>query len=494
MRFISRFCSCFFGELFEIWFTIWFSQKTEFGSCIEVHHVLKKLRARYEKRDRILFSILEKAVEHGDVEGVRNALIRVRAEDDDPATSTFDVNFKKQNSDTLLRRLCDCRNKITSSTTVAVKAQIADLLLQANADVEDRRERCGSTLLMSAVAGYGTEHEHDPELIRTLLKHGADVNARNAGGATPLHVAAANANPNLTKLLVEAKAEVNAADRDENTALHWLATHHIWLMMPDEDEESHDDDDDAPLRSPPPSNAALTATARHLLSSGIDPLRVNKGGYTALHRAAQRMLLRCHDDEPTADNNLISLLLESNPERAAIEAKKIRGAVPPETFLHTFFYESHEIALYLQLESEDPDLNEFLRSAAVLQRPVSAEMVKRWLAVPLKDGGHVRDILFVDEWSLLFLCYKMQCYDWPEDQWLRRIVQPAVDAVQEAGSALVRKSLLDATAKWRVPEELVDKIMSFDVLRRRTPARDGHQIMSFDVLRQLRVDLFGHSK
>ena len=39
MRFISRFCSCFFGE-FEIWFSIWVSLKTEF-SCI-VHHVLKE--------------------------------------------------------------------------------------------------------------------------------------------------------------------------------------------------------------------------------------------------------------------------------------------------------------------------------------------------------------------------------------------------------------------------------------------------------------------
>jgi len=57
-----------------------------------------------------------------------------------------------------------------------------------------------------------------------LVKHGADVNATNESGWTPLLTAARNAvSPKLTKFLIDAGAHVNAMDSSGENALHKLA-------------------------------------------------------------------------------------------------------------------------------------------------------------------------------------------------------------------------------------------------------------------------------
>ena len=57
--------------------------------------------------------------------------------------------------------------------------------------------------------------------VRACLAAGADVNARERGGHTPLHLAACcNDNPAVIAALLEAGAEVNARDEDGDTPLH----------------------------------------------------------------------------------------------------------------------------------------------------------------------------------------------------------------------------------------------------------------------------------
>jgi ankyrin repeat protein len=66
------------------------------------------------------------------------------------------------------------------------RGDAVDALLAAKADVRARAENShGNTALHAAIAGAA-----GARVAATLLRHGADVNAEDAGGHRPLHLAA----------------------------------------------------------------------------------------------------------------------------------------------------------------------------------------------------------------------------------------------------------------------------------------------------------------
>ena len=84
-------------------------------------------------------------------------------------------------------------------------------LIDAGADVNSKE---GATLLSTASGNGHTE------IVKLLLDAKADVNAaRKIDGMTPLHTASANGHVETVKLLLGAQANVNAADTDGRTPL-----------------------------------------------------------------------------------------------------------------------------------------------------------------------------------------------------------------------------------------------------------------------------------
>jgi ankyrin repeat protein len=96
---------------------------------------------------------------------------------------------------------------ITGSGEAALK------LMERGAAV-NARDIDGRTALIEALT---TENDIPPEVIRTLLRKGADANVRIAGGITPLMIAVSY-DPAIVGMLVEAGADVNAVD-DEGASV-----------------------------------------------------------------------------------------------------------------------------------------------------------------------------------------------------------------------------------------------------------------------------------
>ncbi|BET31382.1 ankyrin repeat domain-containing protein [Wolbachia pipientis] len=93
---------------------------------------------------------------------------------------------------------------------------VVEVLLRHNAEVNARNEK-GETPL-HCTTGYGRK-----DVIEVLLQHNAEVNARNEKGETPLHHAAAWNDKVAVEVLLRHNAEVNAEDESGGTHLHLAA-------------------------------------------------------------------------------------------------------------------------------------------------------------------------------------------------------------------------------------------------------------------------------
>ncbi len=63
----------------------------------------------------------------------------------------------------------------------------------------------------------------DIEQVKKLIEDGADINAQNDLGRTPIYYAIERNHIDLVKLLISKNADVNAKDLYDNTSLHFAA-------------------------------------------------------------------------------------------------------------------------------------------------------------------------------------------------------------------------------------------------------------------------------
>ncbi len=160
--------------------------------------------------------------------------------------------------------------------------QAVRLLLQYGADVIHAKDDEGNTPLHCA---------SDVKVIRLLLAEGADVHAVNDSGETPL-IAATRRNADAAiQLLLEAGADPNARDHEENTALHYAVqveegqTLIPILMKAGADINARNKDGVTPLMF-----CAAEDWHKNLTELSRGQLNINakdNSGFTALHYAAQ---------------------------------------------------------------------------------------------------------------------------------------------------------------------------------------------------------------
>ncbi len=98
------------------------------------------------------------------------------------------------------------------------------LLLRAKADVH-KRNNYQQTALHLAAQGYpwGLRPEKAPEIIRQLLRAGADANAQDENGHTPLMLAILNENTAAVAALLQARQNLNAAIKEGLPPLYYAA-------------------------------------------------------------------------------------------------------------------------------------------------------------------------------------------------------------------------------------------------------------------------------
>ncbi|KAH9003818.1 ankyrin repeat-containing domain protein [Lactarius hatsudake] len=96
---------------------------------------------------------------------------------------------------------------------------VAHLLLKRGAEVNARTKNKATPLHSAATDRYG------PEIVQMLLGHGADPDAKNDKGETPLILALQSYSESveIARLLLEHKVDVNVQTNNKTTPLHSLA-------------------------------------------------------------------------------------------------------------------------------------------------------------------------------------------------------------------------------------------------------------------------------
>jgi ankyrin repeat protein len=123
----------------------------------------------------------------------------------------------------------------------------------------------------------------DAETAQVLIKHGADVHARDQSQSTPLHLASSRRNAEIAQLLIKHGADVNARDQSQSTPLHlaWDAGTAQVLIKHGADVHARDQSQSTPLH-----RAWDAGTAQVLIKHGADVHARDQSQSTPLHRAS----------------------------------------------------------------------------------------------------------------------------------------------------------------------------------------------------------------
>ena len=177
-------------------------------------------------------------------------------------------------------------------------------------------------------------HTGNPTIVRLLLQAGADPNAPDDNGWSPLHHGAGNINPTVVSHLLNAGAEVNASDNNGYTALHWAAAKsgngHVIKVLLDRGANPAGESNDGrtPLHSalryraePSVVSAMLEAGGgEHLTPLQLSVLQGDANGRRSSSRRGCRSEPALHVAASQAPESVVSALLAAGSDPNAREA------------------------------------------------------------------------------------------------------------------------------------------------------------------------------
>ena len=254
-------------------------QKEVFAEHLRAAEEIRRAvrQAKAEKDHDRAVGILEKVIaahpEHGDIRMAKDELNIVKA----PAA--LEEAKQGETLAEIIRRL----EALIATTPRTRSHEQAEALLKRCVDAE----KAGRSPLHMAVQG-------DPGWVKYLLDHGADVNARDENGATPLLFAKEPGKHEIMDLLLAKGADVNAAGHWSRTPLHVMCTQVDpvgveKLLAAGADVNRKDRDGATPLCAAimplggQRDNPRAVEIVRQLLSKGADPkIGRNPFGYVGM--------------------------------------------------------------------------------------------------------------------------------------------------------------------------------------------------------------------